>query len=120
MSLRLFFALVEVTGLEPATAWSQTRNATNCATPRFAGAFLKSAAKVRIFCDPCKFFRNYFRKNFELLNNSLFHKDFLECYHRAIHLLLGMCSHQGVTNERVLRSTCGWNNGVDKYTSLKG
>ena len=30
---------VEVTGLEPATAWSQTRNATNCATPRsFAGA----------------------------------------------------------------------------------
>ncbi len=33
---------VEVTGLEPATAWSQTRNATNCATPRsnFAGAKL--------------------------------------------------------------------------------
>ena len=28
----LFF--VGVTGLEPATAWSQTRNATNCATPR--------------------------------------------------------------------------------------
>ena len=28
---------VEVTGLEPATAWSQTRNATNCATPRFCG-----------------------------------------------------------------------------------
>ena len=25
---------VGVTGLEPATAWSQTRNATNCATPR--------------------------------------------------------------------------------------
>ena len=32
-----FFCLVEVTGLEPATAWSQTRNATNCATPRFCG-----------------------------------------------------------------------------------
>lgn len=28
-------AFVEVTGLEPATAWSQTRNATNCATPRY-------------------------------------------------------------------------------------
>ncbi len=27
--------LVGATGLEPATAWSQTRNATNCATPRF-------------------------------------------------------------------------------------
>jgi hypothetical protein len=25
---------VGVTGLEPATAWSQTRYATNCATPR--------------------------------------------------------------------------------------
>ena len=34
---------VEVTGLEPATAWSQTRNATNCATPRFRFA----GAKVR-------------------------------------------------------------------------
>ena len=33
------FKKVEVTGLEPATAWSQTRNATNCATPRcFAAA----------------------------------------------------------------------------------
>ena len=29
--------MVEVTGLEPATAWSQTRNATNCATPRNEG-----------------------------------------------------------------------------------
>ena len=34
-NLLAFFFLVEVTGLEPATAWSQTRNATNCATPRF-------------------------------------------------------------------------------------
>ena len=33
--------LVEVTGLEPATAWSQTRNATNCATPRFVFAGAK-------------------------------------------------------------------------------
>ena len=32
-----FMVEVEVTGLEPATAWSQTRNATNCATPRFCG-----------------------------------------------------------------------------------
>ena len=37
------FRVVEVTGLEPATAWSQTRNATNCATPRFRFA----GAKVR-------------------------------------------------------------------------
>lgn len=29
-----FLCFVEVTGLEPATAWSQTRTATNCATPR--------------------------------------------------------------------------------------
>ena len=38
-----FIRVVEVTGLEPATAWSQTRNATNCATPRFRFA----GAKVR-------------------------------------------------------------------------
>ena len=36
--MTLFSCFVEVTGLEPATAWSQTRNATNCATPRFAAA----------------------------------------------------------------------------------
>ena len=37
MNQRQFLRVVEVTGLEPATAWSQTRNATNCATPRFCG-----------------------------------------------------------------------------------
>ena len=26
--------MVEVTGIEPATSWSQTTRATNCATPR--------------------------------------------------------------------------------------
>ncbi len=31
---RILMTFVGVTGLEPATAWSQTRNATNCATPR--------------------------------------------------------------------------------------
>ena len=46
--MTLFSCFVEVTGLEPATAWSQTRNATNCATPRFAGA------KVVIFLHPHK------------------------------------------------------------------
>ena len=51
--MTLFSCFVEVTGLEPATAWSQTRNATNCATPRFAGA------KVVIFLHPHKLFRNY-------------------------------------------------------------
>ena len=39
----IFTCVVEVTGLEPATAWSQTRNATNCATPRLRFA----AAKVQ-------------------------------------------------------------------------
>ena len=34
MNQRISYRVVEVTGLEPATAWSQTRNATNCATPR--------------------------------------------------------------------------------------
>ena len=39
--------IVEVTGLEPATAWSQTRNATNCATPRFHFAAAKVQKKVK-------------------------------------------------------------------------
>ena len=29
-----FINMVEVTGIEPATSWSQTTRATNCATPR--------------------------------------------------------------------------------------
>ena len=44
-----FLCFVEVTGLEPATAWSQTRNATNCATPRFASL----RKKPFLFCE-CK------------------------------------------------------------------
>ncbi len=39
---------VGVTGLEPATSWSQTRCATNCATPR-AAAFDESAANIGTF-----------------------------------------------------------------------
>ena len=31
--------LVGVTGIEPATSWSQTTRAPSCATPRFNGAF---------------------------------------------------------------------------------
>ena len=34
LSLKNGRFLVEVTGLEPAASWSQTRRATNCATPR--------------------------------------------------------------------------------------
>ncbi len=33
--------MVEVTGIEPATSWSQTTRATNCATPRFIKLSLK-------------------------------------------------------------------------------
>ncbi len=48
------FSMVEVTGLEPATAWSQTRNATNCATPRSVFA----SAKVHIIFISTKFYRD--------------------------------------------------------------
>ena len=34
-----------MTGLEPATAWSQTRNATNCATPRLPKSGCKGTKK---------------------------------------------------------------------------
>ena len=54
---------VGVTGLEPATAWSQTRNATNCATPRKlwleTSVLFKCGAKVRIIFELSKFFQNF-------------------------------------------------------------
>ena len=46
--MTLFSCFVEVTGLEPATAWSQTRNATNCATPRSVFAGAKVLRKIQI------------------------------------------------------------------------
>ena len=58
--------MVEVTGLEPATAWSQTRNATNCATPRMvllsllSQPFPFSAAKVMLLFESAKSFSIYF------------------------------------------------------------
>ena len=61
MGLLLF--LVGVTGLEPATAWSQTRNATNCATPRMHLKVCSSSnagAKVMLFSETAKSFRNFF------------------------------------------------------------
>ena len=55
---RFPFVTVGVTGLEPATAWSQTRNATNCATPRIhLSVFLKCDAKVLLFYDMSKYFQ---------------------------------------------------------------
>ena len=74
---------VEVTGLEPATAWSQTRNATNCATPR---CLEKRVQNYKKFCT---------RANFSaiLFDNSLLYENLLECFHGSFHLLLGMCSH---------------------------
>lgn len=50
--------IVGVTGLEPATAWSQTRNATNCATPRLQikGDTLNCGAKLSVFLGLCKKF----------------------------------------------------------------
>lgn len=60
--------IVGVTGLEPATAWSQTRNATNCATPRKnrpANRLLRSArAKVVLSFCSAKFSFSFFPKTF--------------------------------------------------------
>ena len=61
MGLLLF--CVGVTGLEPATAWSQTRNATNCATPRMhlkACLSSNAGAKVIVFFETAKRFKNFF------------------------------------------------------------
>ena len=62
---------VGVTGLEPATAWSQTRNATNCATPRKTlvktSVVFKCGAKVRIILELTKFLRNFLQHSGKFL-----------------------------------------------------
>ena len=51
------FPIVGMTGLEPATTWSQTRYTTNCATSRFAEVFpYFCVAKVILFFYSCKYF----------------------------------------------------------------
>ena len=74
---------VEVTGLEPATAWSQTRNATNCATPRIADA------KVQ------KTFHIHKISFVFLFDNALFSKNPGQSLYASLYLFLGMCGHQG-------------------------
>ena len=52
------FPIVGMTGLEPATTWSQTRYTTNCATSRFAEVFpYFCVAKVILFFYSCKYFQ---------------------------------------------------------------
>ena len=53
------FLTVGATRLERATAWSQTRSATNCATPR------KAAAKVHLSAEMTKSNRLFFGKRLE-------------------------------------------------------
>ena len=51
------FPIVGMTGLEPATTWSQTRYTTNCATSRFAEVSpYFCVAKVILFFYSCKYF----------------------------------------------------------------
>ena len=51
------FPIVGMTGLEPATTWSQTRYTTNCATSRFAEVFpYFCVAKIILFFYSCKYF----------------------------------------------------------------
>ncbi len=56
------FPIVGMTGLEPATTWSQTRYTTNCATSRFAEVFpyfLRCKGNT-FFLLLQIFFKNYF------------------------------------------------------------
>ena len=56
----LFFVCVGATGFEPATAWSQTRSATELRyTPKMQD-FRIASAKVLVFSESCKFLSNYF------------------------------------------------------------
>ena len=45
---------------------------------------------------------------------------FLELHHRLVHLLMCMCSHQGISDQSVGGSTCRRYHGIDEHTLLEG
>ena len=53
-----------------------------------------------------------------LLDDVKFNKNTFQDVYGAFYLLFGVCGHQGETHQGVLRSTSGWNNGVDKHATL--
>ena len=63
--------MVEATGIEPATSWSQTTRATNCATPRF----LNCLYIIAYFIDN---FKSFFYL-FEFFLNFLIKRIIIEC-----------------------------------------
>ena len=75
---RLGFSVVWMTGLEPATSWSLTRCATNCATSR--GPFFKGTANIGILFRICKsLMRSLFKKSSS--SSMVDIED--ECLHRS-------------------------------------
>ena len=50
--------MVEVTGIEPATSWSQTTRATNCATPRLTSFSIDVIYNNILFLE----FQDFFEK----------------------------------------------------------
>ena len=51
------------------------------------------------------------------LDDTLLDEDLLEDLHTALDLLFAVSSHQCEANERVLRSTCGRDDGVDERSN---
>ena len=72
------YRMVEVTGIEPATSWSQTTRATNCATPRniiFCSTLIYNSTYFRdlqqflqIFLQNLqKYLENYSKSNYNIM-----------------------------------------------------
>ena len=50
----------------------------------------------------------------------LLNEDFLKHLNAFFHLVDGVCCHKREPDQRVLWSTCRWNDGIDKHTVVEG
>ena len=97
------YRMVEATGIEPATSWSQTTRATNCATPRniiFFAQRLYIIAHILEICNNfCKFFCKIFKNILKIIPKAII----ILCMHQQLSWI--ECS---ATNRKVGGSNPSW------------
>ena len=54
------------------------------------------------------------------LDDALLDENLLQRHHGTLYLLFGVGGHEGEAHQRVLRSACGWNDGVDEDAGIEG
>ena len=94
--------------------------------PDHSDCSLKAGAKVRISKQKTKgkviFLCFYFPLSsitLFLFDDSLLDENLLQGLDGTVNLLRGMGGHQCIAHQRVLRSTCGWNDRIDEHARLE-